>query len=85
MTLFPSPTSSNLPVSRSIQLSKMGFDMGLESTRAMAHDIIYDGGHVEDGTKKTAPFGTWDSEITKDAVFSSSRVLISPRVDVRAF
>ncbi|KAH8200436.1 hypothetical protein TruAng_005399 [Truncatella angustata] len=54
--------------------------MGLESTRAMSHNAI----RVEEQgnkVKKTAPYGTWESDITKDAVFSSSRVLQSPRAD----
>lgn len=60
----------------------MGFDMGLESSRAMSQNITFDEPHSETGTRKTAPFGTWESDITKDAVFSASRGLISPRVDV---
>ncbi|KAK9416086.1 putative Alpha/Beta hydrolase protein [Seiridium unicorne] len=62
----------------------MGFDMGLESSRAMSH--AYNPASVVDNSdepKRIAPYGTWESEITKDAVFSSSRVLLSPRFDRR--
>ena len=34
------------------------------------------------GSKIVAPFGAWESEITKEAVFSTSWILSSPRVDV---
>ncbi|KAK6219358.1 Protein ltv1 [Pestalotiopsis sp. IQ-011] len=67
----------------------MGFDMGSEPLRAMPPDIVPRSVgqlHLElelGDTKKTAPYGTWSSEITKEAVFSSSRTQISPRVDRR--
>jgi hypothetical protein len=61
----------------------MGFDMGSEPLRAIPQNMTPRSVGQLGTSKKTAPFGSWDSEITKDAVFSSSRSLMSPRVDVR--